>query len=70
MVTSFMQGKKNIKHEYHLLLSGISFYTVLMDKYFHKIHLPCKYFHKNIIFVYEYVRHVWYMHDYSLTSII
>lgn len=36
MVTSFMQEKKNITHEYHLLLSGISFYTVLMDKYFHK----------------------------------
>lgn len=54
-----MQEKKNIKHEYHLLLSGISFYTVLMDKYFHKIHLPCKYFHKNIIFVNVYVRHVW-----------
>lgn len=30
MVTSFMQEKKNIKHEYHLLLSGISFYTVLI----------------------------------------
>lgn len=60
MVTSFMQEKKNIKHEYHLLLSGISFYTVLMDKYFHKIHLPCKYFHKNIIFVYVYVCHVWW----------
>lgn len=64
----FYVRKKNIKYEYYLFLLGISFYIVLMDKYFYKIYLFCKYFCKNIIFVY--VRYVWYMYDYFFISII
>lgn len=56
----FYVRKKNIKYEYYLFLLGISFYIVLMDKYFYKIYLFCKYFYKNIIFVYVYVRYVWW----------